>query len=129
MAGVLPISLSLASPSTTPAARRSASQEDACAVASVGCRIAPLNAASQPRRNQGGASMTATLGACSGPRIALLAAALLLPVRPAAAQLMVVGNDEKVWFDDAGKQLNQAPGKDAIALYDLRASAAAPKRP
>src|SRR5438876_5945630 len=71
--------------------------------------------------------MTATLGACSGPKIALLAASLLLPALPATAQLMVVGNDEKVWWDDAGKVLNQAPGKDAVALYDLRTSAPTPK--
>ena len=29
---------------------------------------------------------------------------------------MVSGNDEKVWWDDTGKQLNQATGKDTIGM-------------
>jgi DNA-binding beta-propeller fold protein YncE len=46
---------------------------------------------------------------------------------PAQAQYMVVGNDEKVWWDDSGKQLDRAPGKDTVAIYDLKASATEPK--
>lgn len=58
---------------------------------------------------------------------ALVTLALLLPATSAAqAQFMVVGNDEKVWWDDAGKQLNQPPGKDTIGIYDIK-SAAMPK--
>jgi DNA-binding beta-propeller fold protein YncE len=58
---------------------------------------------------------------------ALVAVAVLVPAIPAAqAQFMVVGNDEKVWWDDAGKQLNQPPGKDTVGIYDIK-SAATPK--
>ncbi len=54
-------------------------------------------------------------------RAALLALATLVPAIPAAqAQFMVSGNDEKVWWDDTGKQLNQAPGKDTIGIYDIK---------
>jgi dipeptidyl aminopeptidase/acylaminoacyl peptidase len=58
---------------------------------------------------------------------ALVALAVLIPAIPGArAQFMVVGNDEKVWWDDAGKPLNQPPGKDTIAIYDIK-NPAAPK--
>ena len=51
----------------------------------------------------------------------LVALAALVPALPAAhAQFMVVGNDEKVWWDDAGKQLNRPPGKDTIVIYDIK---------
>jgi DNA-binding beta-propeller fold protein YncE len=53
--------------------------------------------------------------------------ALAVVIAPAAqAQFMVVGNDEKVWWDDAGKPINQAPGKDTIGVYDIK-SPATPK--
>jgi len=53
--------------------------------------------------------------------------ALVSPAMPAAqAQFMVVGNDEKVWWDDTGKQINQAPGKDTVGIYDIK-SPATPK--
>jgi len=58
---------------------------------------------------------------------ALAALAVLLPMIPCAqAQFLVVGNDEKVWWDDAGKQSNQPPGKDTIGIYDIK-SPATPK--
>jgi DNA-binding beta-propeller fold protein YncE len=58
---------------------------------------------------------------------ALVALAVLLSAISAAqAQFMVVGNDEKVWWDDAGKQINQAPGKDTVGIYDIK-SPATPK--
>ncbi len=59
---------------------------------------------------------------CRGTRRAALAALVLLtPISLARAQFMVVGNDEKVWWDDAGKPINRAPGKDTIAIYDIKA--------
>jgi DNA-binding beta-propeller fold protein YncE len=58
---------------------------------------------------------------------ALVALAILfLAVPLAQAQLMVVGNDEKTWWDDSGKQINRAPGKDTIGIYDIK-SPATPK--
>ena len=57
-------------------------------------------------------------------RAVLVVLTALVPAIPAAqAQFMVVGNDEKVWWDDAGKQLNQPPGKDTIGIYDIKTPA------
>jgi DNA-binding beta-propeller fold protein YncE len=54
-----------------------------------------------------------------------LAAALAAAFMGASvgAQIMVAGNDEKVWWDDAGKVLNREPGKDTIAFIDISAPA------
>jgi DNA-binding beta-propeller fold protein YncE len=41
----------------------------------------------------------------------------------ASAQIMIAGNDEKVWWDDAGKVLHREPGKDTIAFIDISAPA------
>jgi DNA-binding beta-propeller fold protein YncE len=38
---------------------------------------------------------------------------------PAGAQIVVSGNDEKVWWDDAGKTLAREPGKDTISFIDI----------
>ena len=32
---------------------------------------------------------------------------------------MIVGTDEKVWWDDDGKTVLAAPGKDAVLIVDL----------
>src|SRR5258708_31947907 len=57
-------------------------------------------------------------------RAVLVVLTALVPAIPAAqAQFMVVGNDEKVWWDDAGKQLNQPPRKDTIGIYDNKTPA------
>src|SRR5574337_309259 len=55
--------------------------------------------------------------------------ALLLLALPAVAtaQLMVVGNDEKVTFDDAGKIVFLPPGKDTISIVDIGANPEPPK--
>jgi len=49
------------------------------------------------------------------------AVAILLASRGAAhAQFLIVGNDEKVWFDAAtGKTVNQPPGKDTVSIIDI----------
>jgi len=46
---------------------------------------------------------------------------LLLLVFPlaASAQLMVIGNDEKVTWDDAGKLILMGPGKDTVSIVDI----------
>src|SRR6516162_10702693 len=43
-----------------------------------------------------------------------------------SAPLMIVGNDEKVLWDDEGKPILSAPGKDSVLIVDL-ASPEAPK--
>src|SRR6267143_1421745 len=58
------------------------------------------------------------------PRSTRLLAALLLVcslalVSPAGAQLMIVGNDEKAGWDDAGKVVLRPPGKDTISVVDI----------
>jgi DNA-binding beta-propeller fold protein YncE len=58
---------------------------------------------------------------------ALVALAVFFSALPTAqAQFLVVGNDEKVWWDDTGKQINRAPGKDTVGIYDIE-SPATPK--
>jgi hypothetical protein len=48
------------------------------------------------------------------------AGALLVPAGAARAQLLITGNDEKVWFDETGKTVNQPPGKDTVSIIDIR---------
>jgi DNA-binding beta-propeller fold protein YncE len=48
-----------------------------------------------------------------------LAAALVLWPLAAHAQLMIIGNDEKVAFDKAGKQIRRPPGKDTVSIVDI----------
>lgn len=59
----------------------------------------------------------------------LLLTVLVLLALPALApaQLMVVGNDEKVTFDEAGKIVFLPPGKDTISIVDIGANPEAPK--
>jgi DNA-binding beta-propeller fold protein YncE len=52
-----------------------------------------------------------------------LGAAILLcssSLHPGFARpFMIVGNDEKVWWDDDGKTVLSAPGKDSVLIVDL----------
>jgi DNA-binding beta-propeller fold protein YncE len=48
-----------------------------------------------------------------------LALALVLVPLAAHAQLMIVGNDDKVVFDKAGKQIRRPPGKDSVSIVDI----------
>jgi DNA-binding beta-propeller fold protein YncE len=52
-----------------------------------------------------------------------LGAAILLcgpaPNPGFAKPFMIVGNDEKVWWDDDGKTVLSAPGKDSVLIVDL----------
>jgi len=57
-----------------------------------------------------------------------LAAALFLvaTAQLASAQLMIVGNDEKLTFDENNKVIPQPAGKDSVSIIDI-SNAAAPK--
>jgi DNA-binding beta-propeller fold protein YncE len=48
-----------------------------------------------------------------------LAAALVLWPLAAHAELMIIGNDEKVAFDKTGKQIRRPPGKDTVSIVDI----------
>ncbi len=50
-----------------------------------------------------------------------LAVALALVLWPLAAhaQLMIIGNDEKVAFDKTGKQIRRPAGKDTVSIVDI----------
>ena len=64
--------------------------------------------------------MSKHAGACA----ALFAVTALLAPLGARADLLVVGNDEKLVWDDAGKPVNKAPGNDTITILDLAKPAA-----
>ncbi len=49
-----------------------------------------------------------------------LAAALALVPGAAKAQLLISGNDEKQTWDEAGKAVLSAPGKDSLSIIDIR---------
>src|SRR5207247_8893775 len=49
----------------------------------------------------------------------LLGVVLALAPREAHAQLMLIGNDEKVTWDDAGKPVFLPPGKDTVSIVDI----------
>jgi len=57
-----------------------------------------------------------------------LALALTLVLIPlvADAQLMIIGNDDKLAFDKTGKQIRRPPGKDSVSIVDI-SSPEAPK--
>jgi len=52
-------------------------------------------------------------------RAALCAVAALLAPQGARADLLVVANDEKLVWDDAGKPVYKAPGADTVTILDL----------
>jgi len=49
-----------------------------------------------------------------------IAAAVALSAGTARAQLLIAGNDEKQNWDEAGKPVLSAPGKDTVSLIDIR---------
>ena len=54
------------------------------------------------------------------PATLALAAILAVAIGPvAAAPLMIVGNDEKLLWDDNGKPILSRPGKDSVLIVDL----------
>ena len=50
--------------------------------------------------------------------IAIIMLLLVFPFA-AGAQLMIIGNDEKATWDDAGKLVLTAPGKDTVSIVDI----------
>ena len=59
--------------------------------------------------------MTGLRHACAAAAVVFLG----LASGPAGAQVMIVGNDEKITFDEAGKAVNHEPGKDTVSIVDL----------
>src|SRR5229473_1651704 len=57
-----------------------------------------------------------TVGLCLGAAILLCGASLNLAH---AKPFMIVGNDEKVWWDDDGKTVLSPSGKDSVLIVDL----------
>lgn len=55
------------------------------------------------------------------------AAALMALSRLAGAEVMIVGNDQKVTWDDAGKAVFSAPGEDTISIVDIGTDPRSPK--
>jgi 6-phosphogluconolactonase (cycloisomerase 2 family) len=55
------------------------------------------------------------------------AVALLALPRLAGAELMIIGNDQKVSWDDAGKPVLAAPGEDSISIVDIGSDPGSPK--
>src|SRR5436190_5279045 len=42
-----------------------------------------------------------------------------LSSRPAAAQILIIGNDEKQGWDENGKGIFREPGKDTLSVVDI----------
>jgi DNA-binding beta-propeller fold protein YncE len=55
--------------------------------------------------------------ACSA--VALLTGCAVQPAAGGPRELLIIGNDEKVTWDDAGKQIWLAPGKDSVSIVDI----------
>jgi len=55
----------------------------------------------------------------SNPGASFLILALALFPLAARAQLLIVGNDEKTSWDEAGKPVYSAPGKDTVSIVDI----------
>jgi len=52
--------------------------------------------------------------------VAAAVSALLSFLGTARAQLLITGNDEKVWFDEnTGRTINRPPGKDTVSIIDI----------
>src|SRR5580698_2146284 len=49
----------------------------------------------------------------------LAALATCLPGPAAQAQLLIVGNDEKISINDDGNQVRHPPGKDTVSILDI----------
>ena len=67
-----------------------------------------------------------TLVACAS-LAALAGCAAMNPPAAGKRELMVVGNDEKVAFSDAGAFVFSAPGKDTVSIVDIGTDPLAPK--
>ena len=61
-----------------------------------------------------------------GSTVSLLLILLAFPCL-AAAQLMIIGNDEKAAFGDAGQVVLSAPGKDTVSIVDIGTNPESPR--
>ncbi len=61
-------------------------------------------------------SVNRSVGICLGGALLLWSSSLNLAY---AKPFMIVGNDEKVWWDDDGKTVLSALGKDSVLIVDL----------
>lgn len=57
----------------------------------------------------------------------LIVLVLLLVSSAPGAELMIIGNDEKVIFGDAGQLVFSAPGKDTVSIVDIGTDPESPK--
>jgi len=65
--------------------------------------------------------MFTVFGACA------LAGCAQAPTGPGKRELMVLGNDEKAAFNDAGAIVISAPGKDTVSIIDIGSDPLAPR--
>src|SRR3954468_20012360 len=70
----------------------------------------------RPHRENVAMSVNRSVGLSLGVGILLCGAS---PDLGLAKPFMIVGNDEKVWWDDDGKTVLSAPGKDSVLIVDL----------
>ena len=59
--------------------------------------------------------------------LSALAGCSTAPTMAGKRQLMIVGNDEKQTWDDAGKAVISAPGRDTVSIVDIGTDPLAPK--
>jgi DNA-binding beta-propeller fold protein YncE len=59
--------------------------------------------------------------------LVLVAGCANMPAPPGKRELMIVGNDEKVSWDDKGAVVLGAPGKDTLSIIDIGTDPLAPK--
>ena len=44
---------------------------------------------------------------------------LITLTTPASADLMIIGNDQKISWDDSGKTVFGPPGQDSVSIVDI----------
>ncbi len=54
-----------------------------------------------------------------GAVLVALVTLLVMWPNPAAAQVMIIGNDNKVTWDKTGKQIRRPPDKDSVSIVDI----------
>jgi DNA-binding beta-propeller fold protein YncE len=69
----------------------------------------------------------ARLGITAIAACGLAACAAVGPSTPGKRELMVVGNDQKVTWDESGKVVFSAPGRDTVSIVDIGTDPLAPR--
>src|SRR5688572_7444073 len=69
----------------------------------------------------------ARLGSTAIAACGLAACAAMGPSAPGKRELMVVGNDQKVTWDESGKVVFSAPGRDTVSIVDIGTDPLAPR--